>query len=77
MLTIGNYTKGEFIVAHTAAKITCYLHMVLKQLGYEETNPTPICIDNVSALKIINENTFPTECTRHIDIQYFAIQDWW
>ena len=27
-------------------------------------------------LKIINENISPTKQTRHIDIQYFTIQDW-
>ena len=30
----------------------------------------------MSALQIINNNTSPMEHTRHLDIQYFAIQDW-
>ena len=52
--------------------------MVLKQLGYEQRKPTVIHIDNLSALNIINNNnnTSPTECTRHLDLRYFAIQDW-
>ena len=50
--------------------------MVLKQLGYAQHGPTSIHIDNMSALKIINKNTFPTKQTQHIDIQYFTIQDW-
>ena len=51
--------------------------MVLKQLGYEQKSPTPIHIDNMSALQIINNNNFsPAERTRHLDIRYFAIQDW-
>ena len=29
----------------------------------------------MSAINMIN-NRVPTECSRHIDIQYFAIQDW-
>ena len=76
MLTAGSSTEAEFIAAHTAAKIACYLCMVLKQLGYEQHGPTPIHIDNMSALKIINKNMLPTEQTRHIDIRYFTIQDW-
>ena len=56
-LTAGNLTKAEFIAAHTAAKIAQYLQMVLKQLGYEQCAPTPIHIDNMLALKIINDNT--------------------
>ena len=75
-LTAGSSTEAEFIFAHIAAKIAKYLRMVLKQLGYEQKSPTPIHIDNMSALQIINNNTSPIERTRHLDIQYFAIQDW-
>ena len=50
--------------------------MVLKQLGYEQHGPTVIHIDNLSALNIINNNTSPTNRTRHLDLKYFAIQDW-
>ena len=50
--------------------------MILKQLGYEQSSPTIIHIDNEAALQIINQNTSPTERTRHMDIRYFAIQDW-
>ena len=39
-------------------------------------SPTPIHIDNLSALWIINNNTLPTEIKQHLDIRYFAIQDW-
>ena len=49
--------------------------MVLKQLDYEQTDPTPIYIDYLSALQMINDNTYPTERERHINICYFAIQD--
>ena len=60
-LTEGSSTEAAFIAAHTAAKIAKYLHMILKQLVYEQTKPTPIHIDNVSALQIINNNTSPTD----------------
>ena len=75
-LTVGSSTEAEFIAAHTAAKIAKYLQIILKQLGYEQTKPTPIYIDNMSALQIINNNTSLTERTRHLDIRYYAIQDW-
>ena len=67
-LTAGSSTEAEFIAAHTAAKIAKYLRMILKQLGYEQNKPTPIHIDNLSALQIINNITSPTERTRHLDI---------
>ena len=48
----------------------------MKQLGYEQKDPTPIHIDNMSTLQIINNNTSPTERAQHLDIRYYAIQDW-
>ena len=68
-------TEAEFITPHTAAKIAKYLCMILKQLDYEQTNATPIHIDNLSALQIINNNTSSTEQTCHLDLRYFDIQD--
>ena len=50
--------------------------MVLKELGFEQKQPTVIHIDNQPALQMINHNTAPTECTRHCDICFFQIQDW-
>ena len=74
-LSAGSSAETEFIAAHTAAKISQYLRMILKQLGFEKTSPTPIHINNMSALKIINENKSANR-TRHNDIRYFAIQYW-
>ena len=50
--------------------------MLLKQLGYEQKDPTPIHIDNLPALCMINDNSSPTERTRHIDVRFFQLQDW-
>ena len=50
--------------------------MVMKQLGYEQSLATTIYIDNLSALKMINENTAPTERCRHVDLRYWVLQDW-
>ena len=69
----GRFTESEFIGANTAAKNTRYLYMLLKKLGYEQKEPTPIYIDNFPAQKMINDNTSPTEQTIHIKILYFAI----
>ena len=53
-----------------------YLRQVLMQLGIPQDSPTPIYSDNESAIKIVNNNRMPTDRIRHIDIQWFAIQDW-
>ena len=67
-LTTGSSTEAEFVAAHLAGKIACYLRFLLKGLGYEQPNPTPIYIDNLPALQMINNNPSPTERTRHVHL---------
>ena len=50
--------------------------MLLKQLRYEQKETTDIYIDNLPTLQMINDNSSPADQTQHIDIRYFAIQDW-
>ena len=75
-ITAGSSTEAEFIGAYTAARVARYLRSILKQLKYPQRGPTVIHIDNLPALQIINNNTSPTERTRHMDIQFFCLQDW-
>ena len=67
-LTTGSSTEAEFIAALSAAKIAIYLRMILKQLGFEQKQPTLLHIDNMSALQMINDNTSSTDRYRHLDI---------
>ena len=53
-LTASSSTEAEFIAAYDAAKTAKYLRYVLQDLGYEQTEPPEIHIDNLAALKIIN-----------------------
>ena len=41
-ITTGSSTEAEFIAAHTAGKLTRYLQSVLKELGFEQKQPTVI-----------------------------------
>ena len=66
---------AEFLAAVVAAKQAKYLRAVLTELGFPPAGPTPIYEDNMSAINMIN-NRIPTNRSRHIDIQHFAIQDW-
>ena len=68
-------TEAEFYAAVSAAKIVRYLRSILTDLGYNQPDPTLIYEDNDPTIKVINSRV-PTERTRHIDIPYFAIQDW-
>jgi len=49
-------TKAELTAANAAAKVTKCLQFILHELGYTQTEPTPICEDNVSAIKIVNHS---------------------
>jgi hypothetical protein len=68
-------TEAEFIAAVHAAKLAKYLRSVLEELGFAQEGPTPLYEDNLAAIAMINQKK-PTSRSRHIDIQYFAIQEW-
>ena len=68
-------TEAEFIAAVHAAKIAKYLHSILSDLGYPQSEPTTLYEDNAAAILMVNANR-PTPRSRHIDIQHFAIQEW-
>ena len=74
-LTATSSTEAEFYSAVSAAKHARYLRSILAELGFPQTAPTPMYCDNQSAINMINAQ-IPTERSRHIMIQYFAIQDW-
>jgi hypothetical protein len=74
-ITATSSTEAEFIAAVSSGKVAKYLCAVLSQLGFPQTGPTPICKENELTIKIVNTNR-PTERSRHINVQYFAIQDW-
>ena len=68
-------TEAEFIAAVHAAKIAKYLHSILRELGFPPSGPTLLYEDNLAAIEMINQDK-PTERSRHIDIQHFALQEW-
>ena len=74
-LTALSSTEAEFTAAATAAKTAKHIRSVLKELGFEQTAPTPAHEDNKPTIDIVASQK-PTERTRHMDIRFFAIQDW-
>eukprot|EP00957_Ditylum_brightwellii_P122880 9369672-Ditylum_brightwellii.AAC.1 len=41
----------------------------------KQEDPTAIHKDNAAAIMMVNTKRH-TECSRHIDIQFFALQEW-
>ena len=68
--------EAEFIAAVTAAKTAKYIRLVLCKLGFKQTNPTPIYKDNKPTIHIIASQNPTDQTNRHIDICFFAMQDW-
>jgi hypothetical protein len=73
--TATSSTEAEFYAAVTAAKQARYLRSILSELGFPQASPTPLYCDNQSAINMVNAK-IPTDRSRHILIQHFAIQDW-
>ena len=73
--TATSSTEADFLAAVTATKQAKYLCAILTDLGFPPSGPTSIYEDNQSAINTVNAK-IPTDRSRHIDIQYFAIQDW-
>jgi len=68
-------TEAELIAANAATKVTKCLRFILHELGYTQTEPTPIYEDNDLAIKIVKHSR-PTDCSCHVEIRYFALQHW-
>jgi len=74
-ITALSSTEAELIAAVTAAKTARFIRAVLNELGFKQDGPTPIYEDNKPTIDIVNSKK-PTQRSRHIDIRFFAIQDW-
>lgn len=68
-------TEAEFMQAVSCAKCVKYGRSILNGIGRDQNGPSPIKEDNMAAIMIVNQKR-PTKRTRHIDTQWFAIQDW-
>ena len=68
-------TEAEFIASVSTAKAIKYFRSILDELGIKQDGPTMMYGDNQAAIMMANAKK-PTERSRHIDIQYFALQEW-
>jgi hypothetical protein len=68
-------TEAESIAAVHAANLAKYLRAVLVEFSVPQDGPMPLYEDNILDIAMINEQQKPTSNSRHIDIQYFAIQE--
>jgi hypothetical protein len=68
-------TEAEFVSASDGGKMLLYLRSLLKDLGFEQPNPTHMNQDNRGTIHMANAQA-PTRHCRHIGIRYFALLQW-
>jgi hypothetical protein len=68
-------TEAEIIAGCDAGKDIKYFRQLFVDLGFPITKPTLMAKDNAGTILIANHRR-PSGRTRHLDIQYFATQEW-
>ena len=68
-------TEAEFMQAVMAGKNIKWIRHIMNGIGRKQNGPSPLHEDNKAAIMMVNQQR-PTTRTRHIDTQWFAIQQW-
>jgi hypothetical protein len=68
-------TEAEYMEATVAGRISLYIRSILWDLGIPQEAATILYEDNDGATAMVNAGK-PTSRSRHIDIKYYAIQEW-
>jgi len=66
---------ASFVQLVLTGKKVKYAHSMMKDYGHPQCIPSPIFGDNLSSIMMAN-NVQPTDCTGHMDIRWFALQEW-
>ncbi|KAL7479523.1 hypothetical protein ACHAW6_005251 [Cyclotella cf. meneghiniana] len=68
-------TEAEYMMANDADRISLYMRSILWDLGIPQEAATILYEDNDGATAMANAGK-PTPCSHHIDIKYYALQEW-
>eukprot|EP00957_Ditylum_brightwellii_P160501 12218278-Ditylum_brightwellii.AAC.1 len=67
--------RSEVCPSYLYCKMSKYLCTIINELGIIPQGPIMIYKDNTATIMMTNTNK-PNGYTRHIDINYFALQEW-
>jgi hypothetical protein len=67
-------TEAEYIAAATAYKETLWLRQILAQITGKDLPPTPLHIDNQSAIALASSIAL-NQRTKHIDVRYHVLRE--
>jgi hypothetical protein len=68
-------TEAEFMEATVAGRMSLYIRSIMWDLGIPQEAATILYEDNDGATAMVNAGK-PTSRSRHIDIKFYAIQEW-
>ena len=68
-------TEAEYMEATVAGRMSLYIRSILWDLNIPQEAATILYEDNDGATAMVNAGK-PTSRSRHIDIKYYAIQEW-
>jgi hypothetical protein len=68
-------TEAEFMEATVAGRMSLYIRSIMWDLDIPQEAATILYEDNDGATAMVNAGK-PTSRSRHIDIKYYAIQEW-
>jgi hypothetical protein len=66
--------EAEYVAVSHAVKEAIFFRELLKALGFNQPQPTPVFCDNASAVKLSQKVTL-SQRSKHIDIRYLFIKD--
>jgi len=74
-LATSSTEESEFMQVVSASKGIKWTRHIMNEMKRTQTGPSPINKDNMAAIMMVNQSR-PITQTRHIDIQWFVIQEW-
>ncbi|KAJ3522289.1 hypothetical protein NMY22_g11955 [Coprinellus aureogranulatus] len=67
-------TEAEYVSASAAGREIFWMRTLLKEIGVEVKGPSPLMVDNQSALRVLN-NPEHHGRMKHIDVKYHWVRD--
>ena len=67
-------TEAEYVSASSAGRDIIWMRTLLKELGHDVSTPSPLMVDNQSALKVLRNPELHSRM-KHIDIKMHWIRD--
>jgi hypothetical protein len=67
-------TEAEYMVAVEAGKEIMWMRNILGEFGYQQEGPSPLHIDNQSALSV-SKNPEHFGRMKHLDLRFFWLRD--